>query len=181
MDAVNLNQIMVNVLLGIISAFGAVVVPFFLRWLRAKVLSSKSDMLRNVYNQLEGVVTNVVNETQQTLVDEIKAKSADGTLTKADAIAIKQAAIDKVKQVASANTLKLIGSEGHNVDAVISTLIEASVRRLKLDEGTFSDDIIAPSIANANVAAPVAAPAAPVAPVAAPAALVVPAADTTGK
>lgn len=76
-------------LLPVVVAFLIALVSYGISFLRGKTADIKNDTLRksldNAFYEAELVATDAIRATNQVFVDEIKAKSADGKLTKEEA------------------------------------------------------------------------------------------------
>lgn len=76
-------------LLPVVVAFLIALVSYGISFLRGKAADIKNDTLRksldNAFYEAELVATDAIRATNQVFVDEIKAKSADGKLTKEEA------------------------------------------------------------------------------------------------
>lgn len=139
MNAVNVNQILVNILLGVATALGTTLIPFLIGLLRKKLAQSQSELTMTVYDEVSQVVLDCVKEAQQTLVAETKAKTSDGKITRDEAISIKDVVLNKSLTLLNNKTIKLIGSEGQNVNELVSTIIESQLRDVKLTEEAVSN------------------------------------------
>jgi hypothetical protein len=76
-------------LLPVVVAFLIALISYGISLLRGKAADIKNDTLRksldNAFYEAELVATDAIRATNQVFVDEIKAKSADGKLTKEEA------------------------------------------------------------------------------------------------
>ena len=104
---------------------------FLIRKLHKK---TKSDYLSELLYRLEDTIRSVTREMQQTVVDALKKRSADGKLDVADALAIRNEALAKVKSYVGpkglAELAKLLGLNEKLVDSYLITLIEANVPKV---------------------------------------------------
>ena len=128
-NSLNLQTILINVVLGIISTGVSILLPLGISYLRKKVKSINSDIVTKAYDEATIVVDNLVREASQTVVDDIKKNN--GKMDKETAIKIKNDVLNKSLSLIKNKTLKVIGKDGSNLKEYISSLIEARVRILK--------------------------------------------------
>jgi hypothetical protein len=95
----------------------------------------KNEQIRQALDVLSKVVTRVVQNLNQTLVPEIRAKSTDGVLSKEDVQAIKGKAMSLIQSQVQTELLSLLEKSGIDVDSLINTEIESSVYIEKVERG----------------------------------------------
>ena len=113
--------------------FSAVIIPLVkaaFTWLKGR---TRCEMMSFVLYEAEKVADNVVASLQQTVVQGLKEKSADGKLTADDAREIADLALERFLSGLSAQTLALLEENAGDIIEYASSLIEA--RLLKLKEG----------------------------------------------
>lgn len=96
---------------------------------KTKVLDEASELQRKeaIKNKIVDTVTLVARATMQTYVDEVKAKNADGKLTKEEAAEAFRRTVDQ--------SLDLLKREGIEVGQdVLSVVVEAVVGKLKVEK-----------------------------------------------
>ena len=112
----------------IVGSLLSVALGFLIKKLHRK---TKSEYLSDLIYRLEDTVRNVVRELQQTVVDGLKKRSADGKLTAEDAAEIRSEALAKVKSYVGpkglAELARLLGMNAALVDSYIVTLVESSI------------------------------------------------------
>jgi hypothetical protein len=91
----------------------------------------KDTNINNAVNISENCVSTVVLEMAQTVVDDLKAKSADGKLSPDEIQQIKSDAINKVQTLISTDVYNTLGSVFGDANAWIKSKIEAAVKELK--------------------------------------------------
>jgi hypothetical protein len=100
--------------------------------IRAKV---RSEYLSQVLIRLDEAIFTSVKAVQQSVVDEIKAASADGKITDDEKKRIKEKAIATVKAHLGtkgvADVVKILGLEGGALDGLLSSKVEAAVHDLR--------------------------------------------------
>lgn len=92
----------------------------------------KDTKIKSAISSAEDCVTTVVLEMAQTVVDDLKAKSADGKLTEDEIKAIKAAAFEKVKKLISGDIYATLSTVFSDVEAWLKCKIEAEVKKLKM-------------------------------------------------
>ena len=92
----------------------------------------KESLLATALLCLNQVVADVVKELNQTVVAELKAKSADGKLTPDEAVQIRNKAVEMVLLRLKSETLKIVGEALGPIVSVITSKIEAAVWDSKL-------------------------------------------------
>lgn len=124
------------------------------RWIQAQTGNTK---LAQAMLRLADTINTVVAEVEQTVVPEMRSRAASGKLGAADMAAIKQVAVNKVKQYLGDNGLNILSSylkldETGTLD-FIAGKIEAAVLTMKSSQAT---PALPPFLAGRTVA-PVAA------------------------
>lgn len=127
-----------SVIVAVITALGSIITAI-VGWLarkgvtyldnKTKILDEASELQRkeSLKARVVDTVTLAARATMQTYVDEIKARSADGKLTKDEATEAFSRTIDK--------TLDLLKDDGIEVGKeTLSTVVEAVVGKLKLEK-----------------------------------------------
>lgn len=87
----------------------------------------KESLLAAALLSLNQVVADVVKELNQTVVADLKAKSADGKLTPDEAAQIRNKAIELVLLRLKAGTLKIVGEALGPIVSAIASKVEAAV------------------------------------------------------
>jgi len=111
-----------------------------LTWLSAKLAQLiqakvKNEYLRGMLVRLDEAVFTAVKDLQQTVVDAIKAATADGKITETEKQRIKQAAIDNVKSHLGTKGLaelgQILGLTITSVEGLIASKVEAAVHDIR--------------------------------------------------
>jgi type II secretory pathway pseudopilin PulG len=128
-----LSQITLIVILAVLAIIGVVlpvVTPKLTAWLKSK---TKNEKAANIMERLINFVANVVLELDQTIVDKLKK---DGKWNAEEAAKVKAMAVEKINSYLGpagvAEALAILGIDNPTLQALISTLIEACVRKNKL-------------------------------------------------
>lgn len=100
--------------------------------IRAKV---QNEYLKGVLVRLDDAVFTAVKDLQQSVVEEIKAASADGKITDDEKRQIKERALASVKSHLGTKGLaeiaKVFGLEGGALETLLSSKVEAAVHDLR--------------------------------------------------
>lgn len=113
-------------------AFTAVIIPLVkaaFTWLKSK---TENEALKAAIDEAQTVASTIVTSLQQTVVDGLKAKSADGKLTAEDAASVAEMAAQQFFNDISDKSLDLL--EGHipDIEAYIKRVIESQLLKLKI-------------------------------------------------
>ena len=120
----NIVQIAATLLITLIGVLGT--------WLTTKLV--KRAELKNISTATGEVVSaaqQTVLELQQTVVDQLKAASADGKLSKAEISDLGNLLLAGTKEKMSDTTINLLNAAGVDVDALIRGAGEAIINRIK--------------------------------------------------
>ena len=100
--------------------------------IRAKV---QNEYLKGVLVRLDDAVFTAVKDLQQSVVEQIKAASADGKITDEEKKEIKEKAMAAVKSHIGtkglAEAAKVLGLEGGALEGLLSSKVEAAVHDLR--------------------------------------------------
>jgi len=102
-------------------------------WFKSK---TRSEKLHTALEEAHEVATNVVATLQQTIVEDLKAKSTNGKLSIDDAKEIGQDAIRMFLSDLSEESRKFIESNADDFNAYVGRLIESRLFYLKAKKGT---------------------------------------------
>lgn len=91
----------------------------------------KNEHVKQALDQLSRITKTVVQNLNQTVVADIKSKTADGKLTNTDIRGIKAKAVNLIKAQMQTEFLELLEKNTIDVDGLISSEIEANVYELK--------------------------------------------------
>lgn len=111
--------------------FSAVVIPLVraaIAWLQSK---TDSEALRAAMEEAKAVADNVVASLQATVVDGLKAASADGKLDAAGAREVAKRAAAMFFSDLSARSLEALENSADDLAAYAGNLLEARLRALK--------------------------------------------------
>lgn len=85
-------------------------------------------------SELENVVVSVVGELQQTVVDELKAATEDGKLTKTDIEWLGRQLVVKVKKGISTPAVNILNSAEIDIESMIHSFAESWIAEIKRRE-----------------------------------------------
>lgn len=86
--------------------------------------------------RLERVVTLAVHDVEQSIMPAIRAAAADGKITPEEAKGLKLAAASRAKTILGTKGVKELKASAGDIGEIISTVIEAKVRELRMRQST---------------------------------------------
>ncbi len=119
---IDMTQIIIA---GVGVLFTAVIAPLVkaaFEWLKGK---KSNEAMRAALEEAKAVADNVVAGVQASVVDGLKAKSADGKLSADDAAEVADMALSMFLSDISERTLSVLESGADDITAYISNLIES--------------------------------------------------------
>ena len=111
--------------------FSAVIIPLVkaaFTWLKGK---TENEALQSALAEAQALADNVVASLQQTVVEGLKIRSADGKLSADDAREVADLAVEMFLSDLSAKSLALLEDNASDIVAYVSNLLEARLLRLK--------------------------------------------------
>lgn len=121
-----------QVIIAVVSlVFTAIIIPLVkaaFTWLKTK---TESEALLTAITEAQTVAETVVMNLQQTVVEDLKAKSADGRLTADEISNIASMALEQFYSDISEKSLALLESHTDDIEAYIKRTIEAQLLKLK--------------------------------------------------
>lgn len=112
--------------------FTAVLIPLVkaaFAWLKSK---TENEAIKAALDEAQTVADTVVTSLQQTVVDGLKAKAADGKLTADDAASVAEMATQQFFDDISDKSLELLESHTMDIEAYIKRVIESQLLKLKI-------------------------------------------------
>ena len=120
-------SVLANLAVTLIGVFGA--------WLLMQISKSqKLSTINAAVDELTGAAEQTVLELQQTVVDDLKAASADGKLTKDEIDALGKKLIDGALAKMSGSAMDVLKAANVDVNAIITGAGEALIARMKAGE-----------------------------------------------
>lgn len=132
MDAGNVGLKILEILSPVLLAALTWAAAKLAQFIRAKV---QNEYLKGVLVRLDDAVFTAVKDLQQSVVEQIKAASADGKITDEEKKQIKDRALASVKSHLGtkglAEVAKVLGLEGGALEGLLSSKVEAAVHDLR--------------------------------------------------
>lgn len=102
-------------------------------WVLTRYIETKTHNVKvnEALDKLENITYTVVQELANTTVKELKARAADGVLTKEEGAFVKEVAINTIKSYAGLPGLKLLVTGGTSIDKLIGSKVEAVLAQVK--------------------------------------------------
>ena len=117
-------SVLANLAVTLIGVFGA--------WLLMQISKSqKLSTINTAVDELTGAAEQTVLELQQTVVDDLKAASADGKLTKDEVEVLGKKLIDGALAKMSGSAMDVLKAANVDVNAIITGAGEALIARIK--------------------------------------------------
>lgn len=127
-----MENIIIETVVQIFAALLLMLVSLLGTWLTAKL--AKRTELANIAaatDEATRVAQQTVLELQQTVVDNLKAASADGKLTKEEIAELKELLLDGAMDKLSDTAKNMLTAAGVDISAVIRGAGEAFIRQMK--------------------------------------------------
>lgn len=116
----------------ILLSYGAKLLTDYINDKREEIKTRvKNEKTKTYVDLVADNAMNVVQTLNQTLVQDLKAASEDGKLTKDDAILIKNNALDMLKNTLSEDIRELLGEVFGDTDVYLSNVLEKVVCQVK--------------------------------------------------
>ena len=127
-----MENIIIETVVQIFAALLLMLISLLGTWLTAKL--AKRTELANIAaatDEATRVAQQTVLELQQTVVDNLKAASADGKLTKEEVAELKELLLDGAMDKMSDTAKNMLTAAGVDISAVIRGAGEAFIRQMK--------------------------------------------------
>ena len=121
-------EVAVQVIGAILMGIVGVVFAYIGKWMGQ---TKKLETVAAAMEQLDTVVCNVVGELQQTMVEHLKASTADGKLSEEDIYDLGKLLVLKTKEQLSDPTAKTLEATGIDMETMIHSIAEAYIERIK--------------------------------------------------
>jgi len=126
------TEVMFTTLMAVIAVLFAYLSKLFAK-------SKRLEHIALAMNELEGVVTNIVGDLQQTVVDGLKEASEDGKLSKNDIEWLGKQLIEKATKQISVPAAETLVAAGVDIEGMIHSIAEAWIAEIKRDEANYGD------------------------------------------
>jgi hypothetical protein len=131
------NVLIQSGLLGVLLGLVISGIKFAKAYIDAKTAEIASKIkdtnIKNAITSAEDCVSTVVLEMAQTVVDDLKSKSADGKLTPDEIKQIQADALAKIEKLVSSDVFNTIDTIFGDAEAWIKSKIEAEVKKNKIN------------------------------------------------
>ena len=127
-----MENIIIETVVQIFAALLLMLISLLGTWLTAKL--AKRTELANIAaatDEATRVAQQTVMELQQTVVDNLKAASADGKLTKEEIAELKELLLDGAMDKMSDTAKNMLTAAGVDISAIIRGAGEAFIRQMK--------------------------------------------------
>lgn len=118
-------------LLVVVIVIGVIINKYLKENKQSMLEAVNNEKIRTYADLLLDVVDNTVVSLNQTMVDELKAKSEDGTLTEEEAMEVKEIAINKVLETFGSEGTVILSLAFDDLRDYVNTLIESAVKNAK--------------------------------------------------
>ncbi len=138
MKSIDIFNMLINsglfaILLGLVIS----AIKFAKSYLDAKTAETTAKIndtnIKNAISSAEDCVTTVVLEMSQTVVDDLKAKSADGKLTEDEIKQIQADSLAKIEKLITSDAFNTLDTVFGDAEAWIKSKIEAEVKKYKMN------------------------------------------------
>lgn len=127
-----MREVIIEVVVQVIGALLMGVIGVAFAYLTKLVGKTKElEHVASAMDELESVVTTVVGDLQQTIVENLKAASADGKLSQEDIYDLGKLLVMKVKEQLSNPASTTIQAAGIDMTEAIHSIAEAYIARIK--------------------------------------------------
>lgn len=127
-----MREVIIEVIVQVIGALLMGVIGVAFAYLTKLVGKTKElEHVASAMDELENVVTTVVGDLQQTIVENLKAASADGKLSQEDIYDLGKLLVMKVKEQLSNPASTTIQAAGIDMTEAIHSIAEAYIARIK--------------------------------------------------
>ena len=127
-----MREVVIEVVVQVIGALLMGVIGVAFAYLTKLVGKTKElEHVASAMDELESVVTTVVGDLQQTIVENLKAASADGKLSQEDIYDLGKLLVMKVKEQLSNPASTTIQAAGIDMTEAIHSIAEAYIARIK--------------------------------------------------
>lgn len=127
-----MREVIIEVIVQVIGALLMGVIGVAFAYLTKLVGKTKElEHVASAMDELENVVTTVVGDLQQTIVENLKAASADGKLSQEDIYDLGKLLVMKVTEQLSNPASTTIKAAGIDMTEAIHSIAEAYIARIK--------------------------------------------------
>ena len=127
-----MDTVIIETAVSVLSNLAVTLIGVFGAWLLMQISKSqKLSTINAAVDELTGAAEQTVLELQQTVVDDLKAASADGKLTKDEIEVLGKKLIDGALAKMSGSAMDVLKAANVDVNAIITGAGEALIARIK--------------------------------------------------
>ena len=130
-----MDTVIIETVVSVVANLAVTLIGVFGAWLLMQISKSqKLSTINAAVDELTGAAEQTVLELQQTVVDDLKAASADGKLTKDEIEVLGKKLIDGALAKMSGSAMDVLKAANVDVNAIITGAGEALIARMKAGE-----------------------------------------------
>ena len=127
-----MDTVIIETVVSVVANLAVTLIGVFGAWLLMQISKSqKLSTINAAVDELTGAAEQTVLELQQTVVDDLKAASADGKLTKDEIEVLGKKLIDGALAKMSGSAMDVLKAANVDVNAIITGAGEALIARIK--------------------------------------------------
>lgn len=128
----DMDTVIIESVVSVVANLAVTLIGVFGAWLLMQISKSqKLSTINTAMDELTNAAEQTVLELQQTVVDDLKAASADGKLTKDEIDALGKKLIDGALAKMSGSAMDVLKAANVDVNAIITGAGEALIARIK--------------------------------------------------
>ena len=128
----DMDTVIIETVVSVLANLAVTLIGVFGAWLLMQISKSqKLSTINTAVDELTNAAEQTVLELQQTVVDDLKAASADGKLTKDEIEALGKKLIDGALAKMSGSAMDVLKAANVDVNAIITGAGEALIARIK--------------------------------------------------
>ena len=130
-----MDTVIIETVVSVVANLAVTLIGVLGAWLLMQISKSqKLSTINAAVDELTGAAEQTVLELQQTVVDDLKAASADGKLTKDEIEVLGKKLIDRALAKMSGSAMDVLKAANVDVNAIITGAGEALIARMKAGE-----------------------------------------------
>jgi len=127
-----MDTVIIETVVSVVANLAVTLIGVLGAWLLMQISKSqKLSTINTAVGELTGAAEQTVLELQQTVVDDLKAASADGKLTKEEVEVLGKKLIDGALAKMSGSAMDVLKAANVDVNAIITGAGEALIARIK--------------------------------------------------
>lgn len=130
----SMNTVILETIVSVLANLAVTLIGVLGAWLVAQIgKNQKLNTINTAVGELTTAAETTVLELQQTVVDGMKAASADGKLTKDEIAELGKLLLEGTMKKMSASGIKVLQAANVDINAIITGVGEALIARMKKD------------------------------------------------